>query len=66
VPAQNLLHTLCEGLAHIAAVAQQTLHPCQPAFAALESLQCPFAIRHLGGAHRHRMGQTDPTQSLIV
>lgn len=34
IPAQNLPHSLREGLAHVAAVAQQALHPLEPTLAA--------------------------------
>lgn len=57
MPTQDFLHTSREGLAHIAAIGEQALHPAQVGFAARERQQCSLAIRHLGRHHRHRVRQ---------
>lgn len=57
VLAQDLLHTLCKGLPHVATVAQQALEWGQTCLAAAYSLQGTLAIRHLGCAHLNGMGQ---------
>ncbi len=57
VPTHNLLHTLRKGLARVAAVAQHALHSTQGGLAALECLQRPFAIRHLGRGHGYCVRQ---------
>ena len=53
VPTHNLLRTLRKGLACVATVAQQGLHPAQSRFAALQCLQGTFAVRYLGRGHRN-------------
>ena len=53
VSAQNVLDALGKRPAHIAAVTQQSLHPAQRRFAALEGLQGPFAVRYLRRGHRN-------------
>jgi len=45
------LHTQRKGFAHITPVSEHTLHPAQAGLAAVHGLQCPFAIRHIGGCH---------------
>lgn len=55
MPAQNLLHPHSEGLAYVAAVHQQALHPAQVGLAAL---QRPFAVGHIGRGHRHGVRQS--------
>ena len=56
--AQDLLHALCEGLAHIAAVGQDALHVDQVGLAAPKRLQRAFSISDLGRGHRDRMRQS--------
>ena len=57
MPTQDFLNTLREGLANIAAIGKQALHPAQCVFAARERQQYSLAIRHLGRRHRHRVRQ---------
>ena len=53
VSAQNVLDALGKRPAHIAAVTQQSLHPAQRRFAALQCLQGSFAVRYLRRGHRN-------------
>jgi len=54
---QCVTHTLGNGLAHIATVAQHALPLCEAGFTARQRLQRPRAIGDLRGSHRHRVRQ---------
>ena len=55
---QDVTHALREGRSHITGVCQQALYPRQRGLAALERLQRPLSVRHLGRRHRHGMGKS--------
>ena len=57
VPTHNLLRTLRKGLACVATVAQQALHPAQGGLAALKCLQRALAVRYLGRGYGYCVRQ---------
>ena len=54
---QDFSHAFGKWFSGVAAVAQQTLHVFQVRFAALQRLQCAFAIGYLRRRHRNGMRQ---------
>ena len=57
VLAQNFLRALHKGPTHVAAVAQQALHPAQGGLAALKCLQRALAVRYLGRGYGYCVRQ---------